>query len=97
MILVCDERAVRIRTTIAEELPRITYFTNLVEIQICYDECVFIPRRFRHKLPARIAEVTLTVKLADAPWLLMTDAINCADEVAIRHCMRRLFQPPEIL
>src|SRR5215208_6098639 len=97
MDLIGDERAVCVGTTVTEELPRVAYFTNLVEIEISNDQCVFIARRLRHKLSARIAEVTLTIKLADVPRLFMPDAIDRADEVAIRNRMRRLFQTPQIL
>src|SRR6185503_3945556 len=47
--------------------------------------------------PARIAEVTLPVELSDVPRLLVADAIDGADEITIRHRMRRLLEPPEIL
>src|SRR5262249_35080951 len=76
--------------------PRVTHFANLVEIEIGDDQRVFIARRFRDKLPARIAEVTLTIKLADVPRLFVTDAIDRADEVAIRNCVCRLFESPQI-
>src|SRR6185369_12250347 len=94
--LVSYERSVRVGTAVAEELPRVAHFANLVEIEICDDECVFIARRFGHKLSARIAEVTLPVKLADVPRMLVSDAIDCADEVTVRNCVRRLFETPQI-
>src|SRR5215216_1170054 len=96
MISVCDEDAVRIRPAIAEELPRVSYFANLVEIQIGYDQRVLVARRLRHKLPARIAEVTLTIELANVPRLLVTDAIDRANEVTVCNCVCRLFQPPQV-
>src|SRR5690349_14973948 len=91
-----DEGAVSVRAAIAEELPRVSHFANLVEIQIRDDERVFIARRFRDKLAARIAEVTLAVKLADVPWLFMADSIDCTDEISIRNCVCRLFESPQV-
>src|SRR5437868_3427006 len=93
---ICNERAVCVRPAVAEELPRVAHFANLVEIEICDDQRVFVARRFCDKLPTRIAEVTLTVKLTDVPRLLVTDAIDRSDEIAIRNCVCRLFQAPEI-
>src|SRR6185369_7363853 len=94
--LVSYECAVCVGTAIAEELPRVAHFANLVEIEICDDERVFIAWRFGHKLPARIAEVTLPVKLTDVPRVLVSDAIDRADEITIRNCVRRLFETPQI-
>src|ERR1044072_6843820 len=94
--LIGDECAIGIGTAIAEELPRVSHFANLVEIEIGDDECVLIARRLRDILPARIAEVTLPVKLADVPRLLVTDAIDRADEITVRNCVRRLFESPQI-
>ena len=75
--------AVRVRRS--RKNCHVLHFANLVEIEIRDDERVFIARRFRDKLPARIAEVTLSVKLADVPRLFVTDAIDRADEIAIRN------------
>src|SRR5437868_3880740 len=96
MVLICDERAVCVGPAVAEELPRVTYFANLIEIEICNDQRVFVTRRFCDKLSARIAKVTLTVKLTDVPRLLVTDAIDRTDEITIRNCVGRLFQAPEV-
>ena len=88
--------AVRVWTSIPEKLPCVPHFADHIEIEIGNDERVFIARRLRDKLPARIAEVTLSVKLADVPRLFVTDAIDRADEISIRDSVRRLFESPEI-
>ena len=48
-------------------------------------------------LAARVAEVRLPVELADGPRLLGADAVDGADEVAVRHRVRRLLELPQVL
>src|SRR4029079_16131915 len=42
-----------------------------------------------------VAEIALAVKLADVPRLLVADAVDGADEVAVGDGVRRLLQFPE--
>ena len=51
----------------------------------------------REDLPARIAEVALPVELADVPRRLGPDAVDGADEVAVRDRVRRLLELPQVL
>src|SRR5688572_1020626 len=91
-----DQSAVRFRPTIAEELPDVPHLSNLVEVQFRRDELVAIARRLRYELSARVAEVALAVELADAPRLLVSDAVDRADEERVRHRVRRLLELPQI-
>src|SRR5215813_4697889 len=95
--LICHQFSVTVRAAIAEELPRISHFANHVEIQIGHDQRILISRRLRNDLSARVAEITLAIKLADVPGLLVPDAIDRTDEIAVRDRMRRLLQLPQIL
>src|SRR5215218_6118843 len=88
---------VRLGPAIAVELPHVAHFANLVEVDLRGDELVPIARGLRHELPARVAEVALAVKLADAPRLFVTHAIDRADEERVRHRVRRLLELPQVL
>ena len=92
--LVRHQRAVGIGPAIAEKLPRVSHFANHVEIQIGNHQRVLIARRLGNKPPSRIAKITLPVKLTNVPGLFVPDAIDRADEVTVRHRMRRLLDPP---
>src|SRR5689334_8562665 len=78
------ESVVRIRAPVAEELPRVAHFANFIEIELRGDECVLVALRGREHLAARIAEVALSVKLADVPRPFVADAVDRADKVAVR-------------
>ena len=52
------------------ELPDVAHLANLVEVELGGDQLRLVARRLRHELPARVAEVTLAVELADVPRLL---------------------------
>src|SRR5205814_2782744 len=88
------ELPVAIRTPIAEELPSVANLANHVEVQVRDHQSVLIPRRFGDDLSARIAKITLTIEFTDVPGLFMTDAIDGANEVTVRYCMRGLLQLP---
>src|SRR5687768_6374272 len=88
---------VRLRTPIAEELPHVSHFANLVEVELRGDQLVLVARGLRDELPAWIAEIALAIKLSDAPRLLVADTIDRANEVRVRHRMRRLLELPQIL
>src|SRR5262249_21209791 len=81
---------------IAEELPGVAHLANQFQIQIGHDQRVLIAGRLRDDLAARVTEVTLPIELADVPGLLMSHAIDRADEVAVGNRVRRLFQLPKI-
>src|SRR5512144_1613026 len=88
---------VGLRTTIAEELPRVSHLTDLVEVELGGDQLRLVTRCGGEELPARIAEVTLPVELADVPRLLVSDAIDRADEIRVRDCVSWLLELPQIL
>src|SRR3954454_21815242 len=87
---------VRIRPAIPEELPRVAHFADLVEVELRGDECVFVAIGDGEELSARIDEVALSIKLADVPRSFESDAIDRADEVAVRDGVRRLLELPEV-
>src|ERR1051326_5218709 len=87
---------VHIRPPVAEELPRLPHFADHVQIQIRGQYFIFVARSLRHESPTRIAEVTLSVKLADVPRRLHAHAIDRTDEISIRHRVRRLLQLPQV-
>src|SRR5262245_29619092 len=97
MALWRHERAVRVRTTIAKELPDRPDFLDQVEIEVGNDDSVLIARGFRDDAPARIAEVAGAVELADVPRRFRADAVDRADEVAVGDGVRGLFELPQIL
>src|SRR3954471_17898258 len=94
-LLQSDDPVVRLRTAVAVELPRVADFADLVHVEVGDDESVLIARSHRQHLPARIAEIALAVKLADVPWCFVADAIDRADEVAVRDGVRGLLELPE--
>src|SRR6187551_1771112 len=96
LILVGDDRIVRIRPAVAEKLPGITHLADLVHIQIRNDQLVFVTRALGHDLPSRIAEIALAVELADVPWGLHTDAIYGSHKISVSDRVGRLFQFPKI-
>jgi hypothetical protein len=90
------QRSVGFRTPVAIELPNLSYFLDHVEIEIGYQHFIFRAAGLCDDFAARIAEITLTVKFADIPWLLATDPIDGADEITVRRGVRRLLQFPQI-
>src|ERR1700675_1603069 len=88
--------AIRFRAPVAIELPDLSYFLDHVEIEIGDQHFVFIAAGLGEDLAARIAEVTLAVKLADVPRLFPSDAVDCAHEVAVRRGVCGLLQFPQI-
>src|SRR6266498_2928259 len=97
MILIRDQRPIRVRPAVTKKLPGVAHFADQVKIQISDDQRIFVPWAFGNKLPPRIAKITLTVEFADVPGLFMTDAVYGTNEVSIRNCMGRLLQTPQIL
>src|ERR1700682_709496 len=78
------QRAVGFRTPVAIKLPDLPYFLDHVEIEIGDQHFVFIAAGLGEDLAARIAEVTLSVKLSDVPRLFPTNTIDRTHEVSIR-------------
>src|ERR1700689_1421532 len=91
--LSCDW-AVAIGTAVAEKLPDFADFRDHIEIEIGDHHFIFVAAGLRDYFAARIAEVAFAVELADAPRLFDTDAVDCADEVTVRHRMRGLLEFP---
>src|SRR5512143_2367207 len=91
------ESTIRLRPPVAIELPNVSHLANLVEIELGGDELRLVARCFDNELPAGIAEVALTIELADVPRPLDTDAIDSADEERIRDRVGRLLESPQIL
>src|SRR6201987_4923441 len=86
-----------LRASGGEELPRAPDLLDHVEIQLCDHHFIFVTACLRNDFAARIAKITLAVKLPNAPRLLLADAVNRSNKIAIRHCMRRLLEFPQIL
>src|SRR5436305_872796 len=91
------ERGIRLRPPVAVELPGAPDLLDLVEVEVRDDDLVLVARRLRDELPARVREVALAVELADLPRALGPDAVDRADEVAVRDRVRRLLELPEVL
>src|SRR5207245_10729044 len=79
------ERPVRLWSPVSVELPYVTHFQDLVEVEVGHHDLILVPRGLCDALAARIAEVALAVELADVPRLLMADPIDGPDEVAVGH------------
>src|SRR6266480_282662 len=63
-------RPVGFRPPVPVELPRVADLLDHSEIQIGDDEFIFIAARHGDELSSRVAEITLTVELADVPGFL---------------------------
>src|SRR5262245_28307494 len=96
-LLESDQLGIRLGTAIAEELPGVAHFADLIEIEISDHQLVLVAARLREDLTTRITEVRLTVELADLPRFLEAHAIDGADEVAVGHGVRRLLELPQVL
>src|SRR5215471_17176487 len=84
-------------TAVAEKLPYFAHFRDHVEVQVRNDDFVLIAAGLSDDLAARIAEIALAIKLADAPRLFGSNAINRADKITIRNRVSRLFKFPQVL
>src|SRR5438270_5435955 len=91
------EVLVRLRPAVAVELPGVPDLADLVEVEVRGDHGVLVARALGDELPARRREVALAVELADRPGLFYADAVDRADEVAVRDGVRRLLELPEVL
>src|SRR5216683_7893235 len=90
------QRAVRLRTPVAIKLPDLSHFLDHVEIEIGDQHFVFIAAGLGEDLAARIAEVTLAVKLSNVPGLFPTNTIDRTDEVSVRRGVSGLLEFPQI-
>src|ERR1700674_3559317 len=88
--------AIRFRTPVAIELPDLSYFLDHVEIEIGDQHFVFIAAGLGEDLAARIAEITLAVKLSNVPWLFPANTIDRTDEVSVGRGVRGLLEFPQI-
>src|SRR6185436_1239293 len=93
------QRAVRVRPSIAEELPRVAHLSDHVEVDLVHQQLVLVVTRLRFDLPARIDDVAGAVELTHTtrPGLFLANAIDGADEDAVGGGRGRLLQLPEIL
>src|SRR5262249_46225541 len=89
--------AVGFGPSISVELPGVADFLDEIEIEVRDDQFVLVATRLRDQAAARVAEVALPVEFADVPRRLGADAVDGADEIAVRHRVRRLLELPEIL
>ena len=96
LVLVVNDRAVKIRTAIAEELPRIADLADLIHVEVGDDQLILIACADGKHLPARIAEIALAVEFADIPRSLGANAVDGTDEVSVSDRVCRLFEFPEI-
>src|SRR6266702_4718192 len=94
--LILHQFAIGLRPAIAEELPHITHFLNLVEVEIGHDNFFLVPRSLGDDFPARRTEITLSVEFSDIPRVLVTDTINSAEEIPVCHGMRGLLELPQV-
>src|ERR1700692_1866313 len=90
------KRTVAFRTPIAEKLPNFANFRNHVEIEIGYNNFIFIPAGLRDNFPARIAEIALSIELTNVPRFFDADTVDGAHKITVRNGMRRLLEFPQI-
>src|SRR5690242_8283118 len=81
----CRQWSIRLRPSIAEELPDFSHFLDHLEIQICDNNFIFVAACLRDDLASRIAKITLPVELSDIPWFLGSNPIDRANKISIRH------------
>src|SRR5262249_39681637 len=91
-----NESAIGLRPPVTVELPGVAHFADLLQVELRGDQRVFVALGLGHELAARVAEVALSVELADVPRRLVADAVDGADEVAVGHGVRRLLELPEV-
>src|SRR5437773_993570 len=96
MGLLLHQVTVRFGAPVAEELPDVPHFLDLVEIQIRDDHFLLVAGSFGDDLSARRAEIALAVEFANVPRMLASDAIDRADKISVRDGVSRLLQLPEV-
>src|SRR5215831_2180450 len=80
---------------ISVELPHIPHLTDLVEVELRGYELRLVARGLGDELTSRVTEVALPVKLADVPRRLVSDSVDRAHEIRVRHGVRRLLELPQ--
>jgi hypothetical protein len=88
--------AVGFRAAVAIELPGVADFLNFVEVQFGYEQFILVAAGLGDDFPARIAEVTFAIELADLPGSFGADAIDGGDEVGVGDGVGRLLQLPKV-
>src|SRR5262245_61723576 len=96
-LTVFGEDAVRVGAAVAEELPRAANLLDHVEVELADDQLVLVFAAARQNLATRIDEVRVAVELTDVPRRLGADAVDRADEVAVRDRVCGLLDLPQIL
>src|SRR5688500_16294827 len=92
-----DEVVVRVGPAVAVELPRLADLGDLVQVEVAHDQLLVVrAAEIAHELPTRISEVRLAVEVVVADVLLDPDAVDRADEVAVRDGVRHLLDPPQV-
>src|SRR5882724_2990621 len=93
-----DQVLVRVRATIAVELPRLADLGDLVEVHVANDQLLVMGRsELTDELAARVDEVALAVEVVVADLLLDPDPVDRPDEIPVRDGVRHLLDPPEVL
>ena len=83
----CGQSAISLRATVAEKLPHFADVRDHVEIQVRDHDLIFIAAGLGNDLAPGIAEITLAIEFANAPWFFSAHAINGADKVSIGNRM----------
>src|ERR1700732_3724547 len=91
------EIGIHVGTAVAEKLPGLSHFGNAVEIQIGGEHFVFVARGLGDNLSPGIAEIAVSVELADVPGRLGTDSIDGAGVISVGAARGRLFELPQVL
>src|SRR3954465_7796130 len=95
ILLERGDGAVCLGPAIAEELPGVADFADQIEVHVGDYDIVVGPLLARcDELSPRVYEITLPVKLADAPGLFPAGSIDRANEILICDGVRRLFELP---
>src|ERR1043165_3982278 len=87
---------VALRAPVAVELPGVPHFLDQVEVEVGDDDLVLVAAGLGDDLAAGVAEVGLSVELADVPGGLAPDAVDGADKVLVGDGVGRLLELPEV-
>src|SRR5262245_27354939 len=92
------EVVIRVRPAIPIELPRLADLLDLVEVHVADEQLLVVGiAQLADELAARVAEVRLPVEVVVAQVLLDPDPVDRPDEIAVRHCVADLLDPPQVL
>src|SRR5436305_4331826 len=87
---------IHVGTAVAEKLPGLADLGNHFKIEIGGEDFVFIAAGLGEDSTARVAEVALSVELANVPGRLGADAVDGTDEISIGYGVRGLFEFPQV-